>query len=131
MHPAGSYTRAWEAGPDAVRGWGEGCLTWIRYYVDSVKGCARRMRFMGHDDIPVVNAPYTATSEVVGELAEDALFAVGWHARADGGVVYSLRSRGDFSVAALALTVGGGGHVNAAGFHSTRLPHELSEAADG
>jgi oligoribonuclease NrnB/cAMP/cGMP phosphodiesterase (DHH superfamily) len=123
-----AYDKAFEAGPDVVAGWGEGCLTWIRYYVDSVKQLHRRMPFLGYDDIPVVNAPYTATSEVVGELAEDALFAVGWHVRADGKVVYSLRSRGDFSVEALAKTMGGGGHVKAAGFQSSKTPDALAEA---
>jgi len=121
-----AYSRAFEAGPEAVRGWGEGCLTWIRYYVDSVKKLARRSRFLGHDDIPVVNAPYTATSEVVGELAEDALFAVGWHVRSDGMTVYSLRSRGDFNVAKLAESMGGGGHVKAAGFQSPWTPQMLA-----
>lgn len=122
-----AYERAFEAGPDAVTGWGVGCLVWVRYYVDSVKALARPMRFLGHDNIPVVNAPYTATSEVVGELAESAPFAAGWHVRADGRVVYSLRSRGDFNVAELASSVGGGGHVKAAGFSSTKLPTDLTE----
>lgn len=123
-----AYSAAFEAGPECVADWGTGCLTWIRYYVDSVKQCARRMQFMGHDDIPVVNAPYTATSEVVGELADDALFAAGWHVRADGTVVYSLRSRGDFNVAELAEKMGGGGHVKAAGFQSPWTPNMLAAA---
>lgn len=120
-----AYSEANFVGPERVAQWGEGCLVWMRYYVDSVKKGARRMRFMGHDNIPVVNAPYTATSEVVGELAEDAPFAVGWHVRGDGQVAYSLRSRGDFNVAELAQTMGGGGHVKAAGFQSLRLPMQL------
>lgn len=123
-----AYTAAFEAGPERVAGWGVGCLTWMRYYVDSVKGCVRRLRFLGHDDIPVVNAPYTATSEVVGELAEDALFAVGWHVRGNGSVAYSLRSRGDFNVAELAKVCGGGGHAKAAGFNVNLLPHALEVA---
>ncbi|NIV11578.1 MAG: bifunctional oligoribonuclease/PAP phosphatase NrnA, partial [Aliifodinibius sp.] len=35
-------------------------------------------------------------------------------------VVYSLRSRGDFDVSALAERFGGGGHKNAAGFRVKR-----------
>ncbi len=123
-----AYDAAWAAGPERVAGWGVGCLTWMRYYVDSVKKGARRLRFMGHENIPVVNAPYTATSEVVGELAEDALFAVGWHVRGDGQVAYSLRSRGEFNVAELAATLGGGGHVKAAGFQSPWTPEMLATA---
>lgn len=122
-----AYKWAFDCGPMAVAQWGEGCLTWVRYYVDSVKKLAQTYdSFLGYDAIPVVNAPYTATSEVVGELADDALFAVGWHVRSDGKIVYSLRSRGDFDVAKLAESMGGGGHKNAAGFASDRQPRELT-----
>ncbi|HEY6554426.1 MAG TPA: phosphohydrolase, partial [Vicinamibacteria bacterium] len=43
-------------------------------------------------------------------------FVVGWWRRADGLFQYSLRSRGEFDVSAVAMGYGGGGHRNAAGF---------------
>lgn len=98
---------------------GQGALDYIDRYVREMKLQARRMMFAGYDDIPVVNAPYISTSELVGALSEDALFAVGWFQRGDGMYQYSLRSRGDFDVSALAKLCGGGGHKNAAGFSSS------------
>jgi hypothetical protein len=123
----GHYSAAFSAGAEQVANWGTGCLTFIRYFVDAQKALATRARFLGHSNIPVVNTPYVSTSEVVGELAEDALFAVGWHVREDGQAVYSLRSRGDFNVAHLAESMGGGGHVRAAGFRSQWMPWALAD----
>jgi len=122
-----AYQRAADLGPERVALLGEGCLTWLRYYVESTKKLSHRARFLGHDEIPIVNAPYTAVSEVVGELSEGAPFAMGWHVREDGKVVYSLRSRGGFDVSALAKTCGGGGHKAAAGFTLAKYPWELTE----
>lgn len=71
--------------------------------------------------VPVVNAPYINTSELVGHLAEAnpwAPFAVGWFQRGDGKYQYSLRSRGTFDVSEVAKRFGGGGHKAAAGFTS-------------
>ena len=85
-------------------------------YVEVMLPLARVMTFLGHADIPVVNAPPPHTSDIVGRLAEGTEFAVGWHQRADGHYVYSLRSRGGFDVGALAQEHGGGGHPGAAGF---------------
>jgi hypothetical protein len=45
-------------------------------------------------------------------------FSIGWFQRGDGKYHYSLRSRGNFDVSALATKYGGGGHKNAAGFVS-------------
>ena len=119
------YQKAYELGIEQVAMLGEGCLSWLRYYVESTKRLARRGTFLNHE-VPIVNAPYTAISEVVGELAEGHPFAVGWHVREDGRVVYSLRSRGDFDVSALAKSVGGGGHRQAAGFSLEWFPWELT-----
>lgn len=116
-----AYSQAFRRGLSDVASMGEGCLAWVRYYVNSVKKAASRGEFLGHQDIPIVNAPYPAISEVVGELAEDALFAVGWHVRPDGKVVYSLRSK-EYDVATLAVNQGGGGHRKAAGFTSEIYP---------
>jgi oligoribonuclease NrnB/cAMP/cGMP phosphodiesterase (DHH superfamily) len=95
---------------------GKGALDYIERYVREMKLQARRGPFAGHDDIPVVNAPYISISELVGALGETAPFAVGWFQNSAGMYVYSLRSRGDFDVSALAQQFGGGGHKNAAGF---------------
>jgi len=98
-------------------------------YVQSMCREARFVEFVGHT-VPVVNAPYVNTSELVGALAEYPQgegvvpFAAGWFQRRDGKYQYSLRSRGDFDVAKLAETFGGGGHKNAAGFTVERLVHE-------
>ncbi len=126
--------QAHAAGVDAAFARGTGCLAWVRYYIDSTKKAAVRQRFLGYPDIPVVNAPYTAISEVVGELSQEteAPFAVGWHVRphpaAGSHVVYSLRSKGDFDVSELAERMGGGGHKAASGFQSLFYPGLLDEA---
>lgn len=82
---------------------------------------AEHLRFVqiGQHIVPCVNAPYINTSELVGHLAEThsrSPFAAGWFQRGDGQYQYSLRSRGDFDVSAVAKLFGGGGHKNAAGF---------------
>lgn len=99
---------------------GRGVLSFIDRYVHAMALHARRIVFAGYRDIPIVNAPYVNTSELVGHLAEGALFAVGWFQRGDGMYQYSLRSRGDFDVSALAQRYGGGGHKSAAGFSAAR-----------
>jgi len=95
---------------------GDAILQYINQYVSRMTAQAIRQPFAGHDDIPVVNAPFTAISEVVGKLAEDATFAVGWSLNADGKFHYSLRSRNGFDVSEVAKKFGGGGHAAAAGF---------------
>jgi hypothetical protein len=80
---------------------------------------------IGGHEVPVINTTY-AISELIGTLAElpDVPFAAGWFQRQDGKFVYSLRSRGDFDVSAVAKKYGGGGHKNSAGFTVDRLVHE-------
>lgn len=97
---------------------GMGADAYKDMYVEKLVKHARRVRFAGHDDIPIVNAPFIGISELVGALAETALFAVGWFQRGDGKISYSLRSRGDFDVSEVAKRFGGGGHAKAAGFES-------------
>jgi oligoribonuclease NrnB/cAMP/cGMP phosphodiesterase (DHH superfamily) len=96
---------------------------YIERYVTEMSAQKRLISFAGHDNIPIVNAPYLAISELVGSLAEDALFAMGWFQRGDGKYQYSLRSRGEFDVSALAQRFGGGGHAQSAGFVVDRLVH--------
>jgi hypothetical protein len=74
----------------------------------------------------VVNAPYFASSELAGEipnLFSEAQFGVCYRENARGHFDYSLRSRGDFDVSAVAKHFGGGGHKNAAGFSSHTPVH--------
>jgi uncharacterized protein len=110
-----------EVASDATRATGDAILRKDHRYVQSMCKEARLVEFAGHV-VPVVNAPYINTSELVGSLAEHPQgegtvpFAVGWFQRHDGKYQYSLRSRGDFDVAKLAESFGGGGHRNAAGF---------------
>ncbi len=96
---------------------GSALLRQVNRYVSEMSKQARTVHFEGHA-VPVVNAPYINTSELVGKLAESATFAMGWYQRRDGMYVYSLRSRGDYDVSALAKKYGGGGHRQAAGFSS-------------
>ncbi len=65
-----------------------------------------------------VNAPYTFASNIGNKLAErSGTFGATWSQMSDGVVKWSLRSIGDScDVSALAESMGGGGHKNAAGF---------------
>jgi hypothetical protein len=108
---------------DAVLTGGQAILRKEHRYVVEMAKQARTMRLAGYN-VPVVNAPYINTSELVGHLAESAVFAVGWFQRGDGKYQYSLRSRGDFDVSEFARQFGGGGHRNAGGFTVDRLVHE-------
>lgn len=75
--------------------------------------------------VPAVNAPNFWTSETLDYILQtqkDAPFAVGVFvtgiAPAEGQlatITYSLRSRSDFDVSAIAKVIGGGGHLQAAG----------------
>lgn len=93
---------------------GSGALATINAYVIANVSHARKVEIGGHI-VPCINTTF-AISELIGELAEDSDFAVGWFQRQDGMFVYSLRSRGDFDVSEIAKMYGGGGHKRAAGF---------------
>lgn len=97
---------------------GEAVLMFVDRYVGEMSRQAIERKFCGYL-VPVVNAPYINTSELVGHLAKTYPFAVGWYQRSDGLYAYSLRSRGEFDVSDIAKRFGGGGHKNAAGFQST------------
>ena len=67
-----------------------------------------------------INANGLFASELGNLLAEKSgSFGMIWQISADGDAKISLRSNGDYDVAAIAVRYGGGGHRNAAGF---RLP---------
>jgi uncharacterized protein len=77
----------------------------------------------GHD-IPVVNATtlFSEVGEMLLQMFPACPFAAAYRDnRRDGVRSYSLRSRGDFDVSAIARIRGGGGHKAAAGFEE-RLP---------
>lgn len=100
---------------------GRALLRAVETYVDNLADHARIATIGGYA-VPCVNTTY-ATSELVGRLAESdtGAFAAGWFQKQDGAFVYSLRSRGDFDVSAVAKQYGGGGHRNAAGFTVAEL----------
>lgn len=95
---------------------GAAICRYIDYYVKSVSSQARLIDFAGYRNVPCVNAPGVAISELLHELARGSTFALGWFQRGDGKYQYSLRSVGDFDVSEVARQFGGGGHRNAAGF---------------
>ena len=79
--------------------------------------------------VPVAAAP-VHESEVAGELCieRNTPFAAAFYQRADGLYSYSLRSRSDFDVSAIARLYGGGGHQQAAGFavpHPAHVPVKI------
>ncbi len=71
---------------------------------------------IGGYDVPVANLPYTLASDACNMMAENELFAASYYIRNDGKLVFSLRSKDNFDVSAIAKQFGGGGHKNAAGF---------------
>lgn len=72
----------------------------------------------------ISNAPYFAASEVAGELCDRGeSFGACYFEVSAGRFQYSLRSRGDFDVSAIARQFGGGGHKNAAGFSTNGKAH--------
>lgn len=99
-----------------------------RYYrlrVDELKRSAYQATIAEHP-IWIANAPYFAASEVAGELAERGLAFGACYFEAEGGrFQYSLRSRGDFDVSAIARQFGGGGHKAAAGFSTNQPVHKI------
>lgn len=114
-----AWTEA-EGRQDGAHEMGEAVIAKTAQYVAEVRKNARRVTFAGRN-VPLVNAPQVDISELLDALAQGEYFAIGWWQRADGVFQYSLRSRGDFDVSALAKLHGGGGHRNAAGFQSTEL----------
>jgi hypothetical protein len=102
-----------------------------RYYrlrVEELKRSSYPAR-INQDHCWIANAPYFAASEVAGELCElnGATFGACYFEVEAGRFQYSLRSRGDFDVSAIARRYGGGGHRNAAGFSADQPVHIRSE----
>lgn len=111
-------------GADSLIAEGESIQRYYRLRVEELKRSAYAAR-IGQDRCYVSNAPYFAASEVAGELCDrgDASFGACYFEAEQGRFQYSLRSRGDFDVSAVARKYGGGGHKNAAGFSSDAPVH--------
>lgn len=79
-----------------------------------------RMTIGGHD-VPVVNLPYTLSSDAGHKMAHGEPFAACYYRKPDGWE-FSLRSSDDgMDVSEIAKLYGGGGHRNAAGFRVSDL----------
>lgn len=113
------------AGPEALIEEGASIQRYYRLRVEELKRHAYPAR-LGGEDCWITNAPYFAASEVAGELSERASFGASYFEVEGGRFQYSLRSRGDFDVSAIARQFGGGGHKNAAGFGSVGTVHKAS-----
>jgi|2_EtaG_2_1085320.scaffolds.fasta_scaffold00029_103 oligoribonuclease NrnB/cAMP/cGMP phosphodiesterase (DHH superfamily) len=72
--------------------------------------------------VPVVNCTMRdVISDLAGQLAEETGVGGTYFVHGDGYYVYSLRSRGEIDVSAIAKMHDGGGHAKAAGFKSDVL----------
>ncbi len=112
-----SYLKVFQDTPiDEAKQLGKGAEQYLEMYVTEVSKTAKLVSFEGYDKIPCVNAPYVGISELVGALAQNAPFALGYQVTADGYCAFSLRSRGEVDVSVLAERHGGGGHRGSAGF---------------
>lgn len=112
-----------EAGPGSLIEEGRSIHRYYRLRIEEMKNNAYVAKIA---DIPcwVANAPYAFASEIAGELAERELsFGATYFEIEKGKYQYSLRSRGDFDVSAIAKKFGGGGHKNAAGFSNLGTVH--------
>lgn len=113
-----------DEGAQSLISQGYGIQRYYRMRVEELKRSAYAAR-IGQDRCYVSNAPYFAASEVAGELCDqkDASFGACYFEAEQGRYQYSLRSRGEFDVSAIARKFGGGGHKNAAGFSSDEPVH--------
>jgi len=86
--------------------------------VKELMAASKRRIILGGVDVPVVNLPYTMSSEGCNILAQGEPFAASYFDKGDHRM-WSLRSvKGGRDVSKVAAMYGGGGHENAAGFQS-------------
>lgn len=116
-----------KSGPDPLIAEGKSIQRFYRLRVEELKRSAY-LALLGGDLCCIANAPYFAASEVAGELSERASYGACYFEMADGHYAYSLRSRGEFDVSAIAKQFGGGGHKNAAGFSADKPVHLRAQA---
>jgi uncharacterized protein len=97
---------------------GAAVLKYQKGLVDGLAAKAILVTVGDHAGIPAVNSPLFQ-SELGEELLKrfpESPFAACWFMKDEVIEVWSLRSRGDFDVSAVAKSLGGGGHPGAAGF---------------
>jgi oligoribonuclease NrnB/cAMP/cGMP phosphodiesterase (DHH superfamily) len=115
-----------DAGAGSLIGEGGAIQRYYRLRIEELKRSAYGAK-LGEHSCWISNAPYFAASEVAGELAERGLdFGACYFEVEKGRFQYSLRSRGDFDVSAVARQFGGGGHKAAAGFTSAGHVHKYA-----
>jgi oligoribonuclease NrnB/cAMP/cGMP phosphodiesterase (DHH superfamily) len=100
----------------------------LRYQNQLIDKLCKNMRFgkVAGYEVPIVNSP-TLQSEIGNQLCKlypQSPFAVVYF-EAQERRHFSLRSLGDFDVAAVAAKFGGGGHKNASGFVQSIIPWEV------
>lgn len=87
----------------------------------ALKSTRTRITILGYD-VPIANVPYIWASEAGNILSRGEPFAATYFIAADGSRSFSLRSDKDdpnaVDVSKIAVTFGGGGHKNAAGFRA-------------
>lgn len=94
-------------------------LRYNRILMARIKQDIHTISILGHE-VPAINTPFFR-SEIVGELAEEAEFAAGYHFTGEQWQ-FSLRSNDRVDVSKVAASFpGGGGHKNAAGFSINKL----------
>jgi hypothetical protein len=88
--------------------------------VSAIIKATKRNMVIGGYPVLVCNVPPTMASDVGNVLASMQLFGATYFDDHTGKRIFSLRSKGDFDVAHIAKSYGGGGHRNAAGFTRSR-----------
>ncbi len=108
----------------------------IQRYIDSYgeKACREALFLpIGGVTVPVINVGYQNGSDHIDRLIKlhpTYPFAASFCLRGDGQWQFSLRSRGEFDVSAVARQYGGGGHHNASGFVAPSLPWASDASAE-
>lgn len=104
---------------------GEAILQYITKFGEGLAEHAF-MREIGGYAFWVINTSYQNSSDHVDLLLERKKFDKGayFFMASNGKWQFGLRSRGDFDVSAIAQLYGGGGHKNASGFLTDKLPWE-------
>lgn len=111
-----------DAGPGDLIEEGHAIQRYYRLRVEELKRSSYPAMIAGQK-CWCANAPYFAASEVAGELAEKTGVGICYFEVEGGRWQYSLRSRGDHDVSAIARYFGGGGHKAAAGFSAAITVH--------
>lgn len=114
---------AWDAvavrGVDCAYQEGLGAELYLERYIAEALSAAYTL----HDvdgkgtDATVVNMSYTGVSDVLAEALALTPFAIAWHLDTKGDLACSIRSAAAWDCSAFAVSMGGGGHAQAAGFN--------------